>query len=356
MIPPDLANSLQLLQPRTPAPVQNQATPAVSQLTAILSNPAVGQQFTAVVQQQLPNGTYRAMVGQREITLALPFSAKMGDSLELEVVENNGKMALALLNNKTASDAKQSVATTLSRTGQLITELMQKDSSQTSKALALNNAKPIAQHLPPTAPEIAQNLKSSLTTSGMFYESHQARWVEGKIPTDLLKQEPQAQQGNSARQNQNTQTNSMPQTQQNNALLANQHNPTSEHLFNIPREIAPIVQQQLDALASQQFLWQGQIWQGQEMQWEINEEGHQQQDIDTRLWHTRLKLQLPSLGGIDAQLHLNAQHQLTLFIETQNNSSAQTLNLAVDSLKSALQAAGMEILNLNVQMAKNGKT
>ncbi len=360
MIPPDVASSLQLLQPRTLLPVQNQATPAVSQLTAILSNPAVGQQFTAVIQQQLPNGTYRAMVGQREITLALPFSAKSGDSLELEVIENNGKMALALLNNKNAEEAKQSVATTLSRTGQFINELLQKDSNQTAKALPLNNAKPILHNLPPTAPEIAQNLKAALTTSGMFYESHQARWVEGKIPTALLRQEPQAQQAaqNQSAANQTAAANQTNQSahSQNAFLMANQQTQSHEHLLNIPREIAPIVQQQLDALATQQFLWQGQIWQGQEMQWEINEEGRNQKEVDTRQWHTRLKLQLPSLGNIDAQLRLNAQHQITLLIETPNNATAQTLALASDSLKSALSAAGLEVLNLNVQQSNHGKT
>ena len=40
----------------------------------------------AEIQAMLPNGSYRAVVAQREITLALPFSAKSGDSLELEVV------------------------------------------------------------------------------------------------------------------------------------------------------------------------------------------------------------------------------------------------------------------------------
>lgn len=360
MIPPDIASSLQLLQPRTQTPIPNQATPAISQLSAILSNTAVGQQFTAVIQQQLPNGTYRAMVGQREITLALPFSAKSGDSLELEVIENNGKMALALLNNKNAQEGKQSVATTLSRTGQFINELLQKDSNQMTKALPLNNAKPILQNLPPTAPEIAQNLKTALTTSGMFYESHQARWVEGKIPTALLRQEPQAQQSaqNQSAANQAAAANQTSQTahSQNTFLMANQQTQSHEHLLNIPREIAPIVQQQLDALATQQFLWQGQIWQGQEMQWEINEEGRNQKEVDTRQWHTRLKLQLPSLGNIDAQLRLNAQHQITLLIETPNNATAQTLALACDSLKSALSAAGLEVLNLNVQQSNHGKT
>ena len=89
------------------------------------------------------------------------------------------------------------------------------------------------------------------------------------------------------------------------------------------------------------------------MQWEINEEGHHEKDVDTRQWHTRLKLQLPNLGGIDAQLRLNAQHQLTLFIETQSDSAAKTLNESAEALKKSLGAAGLELLAMNVQ---NGKS
>lgn len=35
----------------------------------------------AEIQAMLPNGTYRAIINQRNVTLALPFSAKTGDSL-----------------------------------------------------------------------------------------------------------------------------------------------------------------------------------------------------------------------------------------------------------------------------------
>ena len=34
-------------------------------------------------------------------------------------------------------------------------------------------------------------LKQAITTSGMFYESHQAEWVEGRYSKEQLLQEPQ---------------------------------------------------------------------------------------------------------------------------------------------------------------------
>ena len=78
MIPPDVASSLRLVLPDTNA-LQSQQTapvPAAQRIADVLSNAVPGQRILAEIQAMLPNGTYRAVVAQREITLALPFSAK----------------------------------------------------------------------------------------------------------------------------------------------------------------------------------------------------------------------------------------------------------------------------------------
>ena len=85
MIPPDAASRLRLTLPDQPLPTQP-TTPA-QKLADALSDLVPGQRILAEIQALLPNGTYRAVVGQREVTLALPFSAKTGDALELEGIE-----------------------------------------------------------------------------------------------------------------------------------------------------------------------------------------------------------------------------------------------------------------------------
>ena len=54
---------------------------AAQKIADVLSNLVPGQRVLAEIQALLPNGNYRAIVAQREITLALPFSAKAGDTL-----------------------------------------------------------------------------------------------------------------------------------------------------------------------------------------------------------------------------------------------------------------------------------
>ncbi|MDR0440373.1 MAG: hypothetical protein LBI59_05230, partial [Candidatus Accumulibacter sp.] len=192
IIPPDLAGRLQASSEITLRPVA-----PVQEITDKLSDFTVGQRLMAEIQAMLPNGTYRAMINQRNITLALPFSAKSGDALELEVTESDGKLALAVVTHRGGEAEKESVSTTLSRTGQLIGQLLsdvgdgEKDGRKNDKALPLNGNRPLAEAPPGKGQDILPRLKEAITQSGMFYESHQAEWTEGRFPKTELLREPQ---------------------------------------------------------------------------------------------------------------------------------------------------------------------
>ena len=82
MIPSDVASRLQVSADATLRPV----APA-QEISDKLSGLVAGQKVMAEIQALLPNGTYRALINQRSVTLALPFSAKSGDALELLVTE-----------------------------------------------------------------------------------------------------------------------------------------------------------------------------------------------------------------------------------------------------------------------------
>lgn len=374
MIPPDLVSSLRLQQPQTQAPSQ-QGTPAVSQLSSILANPKVGDHILATVQQLMSNGIYKASVGQREITLALPFAARPGDSLELEVVEYNGKMALALVSGKKDGEGGksgqqgQSFSTSFSQTGKMISEIFSQ-TQQTQQAqqaqflqkggfnqavnqklqgLLLNNNQALSGKIPPDAAELAKNLQSAVSKSGMFYESHQAQWVQGKLSTQQLLQEPQAK---------------FSKMLDNSNANANANINNNLQNSNIPKDMMPVVQQQLDALANQQFIWQGQAWNGQQMQWEIEEDGKNHKNNDEQKvsrWKTRLKLSMPVLGNLDAELRLTMakpssldnpqivpQHELTILCTVDNQQSEQLLQKYDEPLRLAMENAGLTLARFHV--------
>lgn len=399
MIPTDVASRLKLAVPDQPAPTQP-VTPAKN-LGDVLSDLVPGQRVMAEIQAMLPNGAYRALVNQREITLSLPFSAKAGDSLELEVIDNDGKTALAVVGERSASGktttANESVATTLSQTGKLIGNLLGGVDEQGRKAAPapLNGNRPLVNNFPNTGAELAPVLKEALSNSGVFYEAHQARWVAGQLQTEQLLQEPQGklsqlrpQVGESATSGSNTNASgaerspstveaksSMPAIEQpaqrsiserndanhigNNASQpagdeASRSNVMRSQPGTIPSELTPLVQQQLDALATQTFTWQGQIWPGQQMAWEIDEKqgnARRSDEEPSGQWQTRLKLTLPQLGGIEATLRLRPGNEVDIALSTDSNTSEAMLAAAASRLKEQFESAG---LNLTQFMVKNG--
>ncbi len=116
MIPPDVASSLRLVIPDQHAlpNAQSQPVAPAQQVADVLSNLVPGQRILAEIQALLPNGSYRAVVAQRDITLALPFSAKPGDTLELEVTESDGKLTLAFAHQSLGQYPRQAWEQTLS--------------------------------------------------------------------------------------------------------------------------------------------------------------------------------------------------------------------------------------------------
>lgn len=436
MIPPDLASTLRatIAEQQTSA-LQQQTQPVLpaQRINDALSNLVPGQRIFAQVQGMLANGTYRAVVAQRDITLALPFAAKAGDSLELEVAESNGKITLAFIANRGDGSAKpgqQSVATSLSQAGKLIGDLMQEISGDGKRAppATLNSSQPLTQAMPKDAAQLIPVLKQALSQSGMFYESHQAKWVSGQFTTEQLRQEPQGrlplpaalqtffgegkntnsppvtlpQTGNPASQatlpgqasattpqpatlpgttpptvpgtpaqatdanTQGTQTqtsSSSPnsQTTQTTPQSTREANPQPAPGSNtpIPREITPLVQQQLDGLANQTFAWQGQVWPGQKMWWEIGENPEDSRRVgeeSSARWRTRLKLELPQLGGIDARLFLQSSGDLGIRILANSNQGEARLREAMPALQQQLEAAGLKINQILIDHEPTAET
>lgn len=360
MIPVDVASRAQLATDTALRPVSSSQV-----ISDKLSDLVPGQRLMAEIQALLPNGTYRAMMAQRNVTLALPFTAKAGDTLELEVVESDGKLTLAVLSRPQTDTAKagsEAVSMTLSRTGQLISTLFAAPRDQRGGALALplNGNQPIANAPPTTAQDILPLLKQAITQSGMFYESHQAEWVEGRFEKAALLQEPQGKLSpqptalfppaphTAEPAGASPQTGTLgPATSPAGEMTAKQ-SPTASGTAPggqlIAQEARPVVQQQLEALATQQFAWQGQVWPGQQMRWEIEENAKQRNEDSEEAagWQTRLHLALPQLGELEARIRLQG-NQIHLDLGANHGDTQQLLRASMIDLRKQLDAAGLSL-------------
>ena len=377
MIPSDVASRLQVSADAASRPVAQ-----TQEIADKLSGLVAGQKVMAEIQAMLPNGTYRAMINQRSITLALPFSAKSGDSLELQVTENDGKLALAVLSRPDGSAGKpgtESVSATLSRTGQLISNLFAGTSraqGRDAPAVPLNGNQPIASTPPNSAQDLLPLLKQAITQSGMFYESHQAEWVEGRLPKAALLQEPQGKLSSPAAfasasggdanavfgqaKAASTADAGSPANMarplpeagqaQNSSIEGGKAAVTQSQGQLVAPQTQPLVQQQLEALATQNFSWQGQVWPGQEMRWEIDEDATQSgQDGEesSPRWSTRLRLTLPNLGEIDARIRLEGS-SITLSMSADRAETRTLMRVSSQMLRSQLDEAGLALASIGV--------
>ncbi len=379
MIPADVASRLQVSADTSLRPV----APA-QEIADKLSGLVAGQRVMAEIQSMLPNGTYRAMINQRSVTLALPFSARSGDALELQVTESDGKLALAIVTGQDAQGAKaatESASATLSKTGQLISTLFsgaRETKGGATTALPLNENQPIASAPPKSAQDLLPMLKQAITQSGMFYEAHQAEWVAGRFTQAALLQEPQGKLSTPAAFDEQAKTPlasarpdqpaSAPRlaadtVQAQGSVAEGSKAGSVQSSSQAPGQVIapqtqPIVQQQLDALATQNFSWQGQVWPGQEMRWEIDEEAARSgadDDQTASKWTTRLDLMLPNLGEIKAQIRLQGD-QITLVMSADQADTRALLRASGLALRKQLDEAGLTLASMGVDAAVSEST
>ncbi|MBU9192430.1 flagellar hook-length control protein FliK, partial [Burkholderia gladioli] len=110
----------------------------------------------------------------------------------------------------------------------------------------------------------------------------------------------------------------------------------------------PLVRQQLDLLATQQFRWSGEAWPGARLDWSVEPDAGGTQPGEAPLaWRTRLMLSLPTLGAVDAELVLTGT-QLVARLRA-NDAGAARLSAHGEALRQRLQASGLELGGLTIR-------
>jgi type III secretion system FlhB-like substrate exporter len=333
-----------------------------------------GNRFTATIQSILPDGTFKAEVAGKTVTLAMPHGAKAGDSLELVVID---RTARAIVANRADAPPQPgalqpSLSTTLSRGAQVIGTLLAQSGEASDQAAALTRNQPITPAPPNSGRALAPLLQTAIAESGVFYEAHQALWITGKWPLRALLREPQGQHSsaqappeNAGERSANTMNTGSPPSSSTGVStpllvrtalgeLALQAPPAEmprgiaagkPTVPNLPADLGPVVRQQLDALSSDHVVWQGQIWPGQNMEWEIEDATHEAATEETqepKTWTTTVRLSLPHLGTVAATLKLNGTG-VTMAMRATERSSVDALRNAIADLAGALDAVGVPL-------------
>ena len=333
------------------AAISNQIKPTapVTPVTAILdsqTSPAEfiqGQKYQALVESRLLNGDSRVLVAGRSLQMRLPENFQPGNKLQLVFISNEPKLEFLALND-TPSDSEAN-NTSISTTGRFLGALMQNILSQTSAnapdtpaTQSLSSSAPILTSTPINSTDLPSLLQKAIVQSGLFYESHQAQWVNGENTLENLQQEPQGKL-------------MLVAADLSTAKAAVQASVSPE--MPVHAQAIPLVQQQLTTLETGHLLWRGEVWQGQSMEWDIYEqsadEKAQENELDQAAqWRTQLRLSMPQLGDITASIALNA-NGISIKLNASQQETAGLLKGNQLPLATGMQSAGLNIRAVEVE-------
>jgi hypothetical protein len=331
----------------------------------------LGQSLQAEVLAKLSDGSFVVRVADMAARMPLPQNAQVGSQVPLTLVALNprptfqvatsqggaafaeagpplpeganpqsvplawveGKEAAALtraaallagaqsLPPASASGADSGAGASLSKAGKTLGDVIAAAQKADTPATAAVGRTPLLTGPSGDASKIAAALQDGMAKSGLFYESHVAEWAQGGRTQAALAAEPQARG------------------------MAPLSDPATAQLINL----------QLNAHEQARVAWQGQLWPGQELRWEIQRDAPQRdahgRDGDGEdgqgAWQSNLTLRFGRLGEVAAKIVLSGG-QLHIRLEAPEAARA-SLQAGSARLTEALEAAGTPLTTLAIQ-------
>ncbi len=344
-----------------------------------------GAQYQGKVLESLPNGRNLVRLGAHTLDIALPQQAKPGEVLRLTFVSASPRPTFILAAAAPAVNISQSaqqvqaliryVPVTAAGPAALTPEGAPANPSASACPLVVNPAVlltpapggPATAALGPAMAAVATaggpvdgagatlaahtslvaqgvvadqhmaswlpvRLQQTVKESGLFYESHLGRWVQGEMALEAIQREPQAR---------------LAQVPAAAAKL-----PELEHM---PEEAARLASRQLNLLEGGPFVWMGPAWPGQLLEWQVRERRDGQAAVieDGQAWQSRLRLTLPRLGEVAADLDIGAQG-LSIRLGAATPASLAEMRAALPELAACLQAAELNLTRLKVALTDGG--
>lgn len=314
-------------------------TPASSTVNEFIQ----GEKYQAVIEARLLNGNSQVLVAGQRLQMQLPEYLQPGHKLDLVFSSKEPNLKFLLLNAPPpGTDENISISTAGRFLGNLIQDVLQQTATkppllQATSSPAVSSSMPILTGNPINKTELPGLLQKTIVQSGLFYESHQAQWINGETKLENLQQEPQGKLMVLS-------MDSSPAKVGNTAALNSD--------MPVHSQIIPLVQQQLNTLETGHLLWRGEVWQGQLMEWEIDEhpqnDDNRNENESAEQWRTKIKLSMPQLGEVIATIRFNSQG-LRISLHVSEADTAGLLKINQAPFTADLKSAGLNIQSVEVQ-------
>ena len=336
MYPAQALSRILAVQPVLDAIERDQATPR-----AAFEHLSLGQTLTGQI-KSLTKGVALVEIDGQTVAMRLPHPATAGDTLRLRFAGHMPQPVFLLETPESApSEGPQ-----LSQTARMLSDLMQRLPERNALPI-LTPPTPLLDQ-PATQPaELALALRTALVRSGLFYESHLANWAVGQDSLDGLMQEPQ----NRLAAAETARAAASPASA---LALPSAVEPAGEKPLN---PMHALLSQQLQVLESPQFVWRGEVWPGQALEWQLRQDTEAEHDhaattADNETgaaWESRLKLTLPKLGTLTVHIKLDARQAFSIRMVPEQPEVEPLLQQNQRQLAEQLATAGCTLQSLTVQ-------
>lgn len=342
-----------------------------------LNQIAIGRELQATVDAMFDDGSFLVKVADTTARMALPVGTKVGDTMTMVFIAKDPRPTFLL------TQPQGSTPASLSTTARLVDHLLQA-AQQEGAPTAVTTRIPLVPSPEAMEPkQVAAALQNAVSASGLFYESHLHEWISGTRPAAELAREPQAQLSSSLKPAQpstpqdatnpelarlaanmreigegahkllNLIRDAQVQPANTAAIDADVIAPAQSALPTVEPEAAHIINLQLNALENQMVRWQGQLWPGMPMEWQVQEDkpeggGSPRPDAQPAAWTSTVRFELPHLGGVSATIRLIGD-RVHVQVNTQTDDTAATVRAFGGMLADALEAAGTPLDSLSVK-------
>jgi hypothetical protein len=314
-----------------------------------------GQQLKGEVLAALGGGRFMVQVAGKSMEFMMPKGISRGDLVNLFFISEEPRQTFLMARFGNPGDSQ------VSGTGRWLSGFLSETSGQVPAQATLGLLRTLLAGPPADAPLLGRMLQQELRESGLFYESHLARWFGGDYPLDEILKEPQGRLSprlmlpmelNGVMNDDLVRAGARSGSTEIMEAAFKQAGDGMTHEGIADQRSLPIVGEQLSALQSGQLVFHGELFPGQHMEWSVVERdaGRNKSGGRERSWETSVAISLQHLGPITARLTFDGA-RVALKISAEDSLTVPVLESGKARLVEQLEGAGLDPAEMSIAHA-----
>ncbi|MFZ4858772.1 MAG: flagellar hook-length control protein FliK [Desulfuromonadaceae bacterium] len=303
-----------------------------------------GQQLKGEVLAALGGGRFTVQVAEQVLEFIMPKGVRRGDLINLFFITDEPQQTFLMARFGRQGDSK------VSDVSRWLSGFLGEAAGQVPAQETVGILRTLLSGPTTDAQLLGRMLQQGLRESGLFYESHLARWFGGSYSLGDILKEPQGRLSprlDQAGALQDTAAEDIVQSgfragsaEMMAAIKKAGHTMGHDGIADV--RSLPVVNEQLTALQNGQLLFRGDLFPGRHLEWTVAEkdEGRNKSGGRERSWATGVTVTLPALGSVTALLTLDGTG-VAVTITAENGGTVPILESGRSRLIEQLESAGL---------------